>query len=406
MIKYIEKGRAEGIITAPSSKSVGHRALICAAMCYGEKSRLSGLNACEDIFATLDCLETLGVAVKADDCGVELWGIKMSDVKPLPQNRLFCRESGSTMRFIIPLLWLTGNDTFIRGSERLLSRPMDVYKQIAEEKGFKFSVSGNELFTKGMLKAGEYKVAGNISSQFITGLLFALSTLKDDSRIHMTTDVESRGYIDITIDVMKDFGVHIVWEDDRTLYIKGGQKYTGRDYTVEGDWSNAAFLEAFNCIGGDVRVSGLNEKSYQPDRIYREHFDSICHGFCQINLENCPDLGPILFTLAAAKDGARFIGTRRLSIKESDRINDMKVELEKFGANIEVEENVVTVKKSELHAPTERLYGHNDHRIVMSLTVLSSIFGGEIEGCEAVSKSYPTFFEDAEKLGIKSNETH
>ena len=202
------------------------------------------------------------------------------------------------------------------------------------------------------------------------------------------------------------FGGSVRWEDDSTIVIEGGKRLSGREITVEGDWSGTAFIEALNLIGGNISVDGLDEESLQGDRIYREHFKSLSEGFAEINIEDCPDLGPILFTVAAIMQGGRFVGTKRLKIKESDRASAMESELRKFGAELLVEENSVTVNKKQLHAPSERLCGHNDHRIVMSLSVICTLFGGEIEGCEAVSKSYPAFFEDINKLGIKTHDVN
>ena len=175
---------------------------------------------------------------------------------------------------------------------------------------------------------------------------------------------------------------------------------------VEGDWSAAAFLFALDSIsaGGCVTVNGLDTESLQGDKICKEHLKSLERGCAEIDISDCPDLGPILFTVAAIKQGGRFTGTKRLRDKESDRIASMQQELAKFGAELIAEENAVTVLKRELHAPSERLCGHNDHRIVMSLAVISTLFGGEIDGCEAVAKSYPRFFEDIKALGIQANE--
>ena len=305
-----------------------------------------------------------------------------------------------------PLALLCGEEVCLAGSEKLISRPQGIFEEICHNEGFLFNKESDKITLQGKLSAGEYKLRGDVSSQFITGLLFALSTLKDDSKIIITTKLESRSYVDLTISAMSEFGVKISWENDYTLMIKGGQKYTPTRLAVEGDWSGSSFIDAFNHLGGAVEIQGLNQGSLQGDRVYREYFNALDLGFTEINIEDCPDLAPILFTLATIKNGGKFIGTRRLKIKESDRAEAMKSELSKFGADIIVEENTVTVNKTELHTPTEKLFGHNDHRIVMSLAVISSIFGGEIEGCEAVSKSYPDFFKDISTLGIHAYETH
>lgn len=397
MIKRIEKSKAEGTVTVPTSKSVAHRLLIAAALCQGE-SRIDGITPCEDVLATIDCLRAFGVKIEYKDNSATVCGIDFTKAKP--SEALNCRESGSTLRFLIPLAMLSGNEVVFIGSERLMDRPQSVYEAVAKECGLTLKRDGNSLTVCGPLTAGEYFIDGSVSSQFITGLLFALSVLREDSHIVITTKLESRSYVELTISAMEEFGVNVIWDNDSALLIKGGRDYRAKNITVEGDWSGAAFLEAFNHIGGVVEINGLNEESRQGDRVCRELFGRLDAGFAEINIENCPDLAPILFTVAAIKNGGRFIGTKRLKIKESDRAEVMKDELSKFGAELLIEENSVTVLKRQLHTPSERLYGHNDHRIVMSLAVISTIYGGEIEGYEAVSKSYPDFFEDIKSLGI------
>ena len=402
MTKFIEKSRAEGEINAPTSKSVAHRLLIAAAMCDGQRSIIDGITPCEDVLATIDCLRALGVKIDYSGERAEVEGIDFIAAKP--SGSLNCRESGSTLRFLIPLCLLSGSDVTLLGSEKLISRPQTVYERIAERDNFHFKKESRSISLSGRLSAGEYYLPGNVSSQFITGLLFALSALRENSKIIITTKLESRSYVDLTLQAMAEFGVKADWESDSTLLIHGGQRYTAREITVEGDFSGAAFIEAFNHLGGRVIVHGLNEKSLQGDRVYKEHFKALDRGFATVDIEDCPDLGPILFAMAAVKCGGRFTGTKRLKIKESDRAEALQQELLKFGCELIIEENSVTVKKCELHPPKERLCGHNDHRIVMSLAVILTLFGGEIEGCEAVSKSYPDFFSDIKRLGISTYE--
>lgn len=402
MILGIEKGVAVGKITAPTSKSMAHRLLIAAAMCQGQRSVIRGIDPCEDILATIDCLCAMGVTIEYKRRTATVVGIDFT--KAVPSGALNCRESGSTLRFLIPIAWLSGKEITFVGSKRLLERSQKVYEQIAKDYGLTFEKREDSITVKGPLCAGEYFINGNISSQFITGLLFALSALSGDSRIIVNTDIESEPYVDLTIAAMSEFKVRVYREEKASFFIFGGQEYRCTEKRVEGDWSNAAFLDAFNTLGGEVSLSGLKKRSLQGDRIYPKHFEAISRGFAEIDISDCPDLGPILFTLAAVNFGARFVGTKRLRDKESDRIIAMKDELKKFGAELIVEENTVTVEKRELHAPTERLYGHNDHRIVMSLAVLCTMFGGEIEGCEAVKKSYPDFFNNLNKLGINIHE--
>ncbi len=402
MTKFIEKSLAEGEINAPTSKSVAHRLLIAAAMCDGQRSIIDGITPCEDVLATIDCLRALGVKIDYSGERAEVEGIDFIAAKP--SGSLNCRESGSTLRFLIPLCLLSGSDVRLLGSEKLISRPQTVYERIAERYNFYFKKESRSISLSGRLSAGEYYLPGNVSSQFITGLLFALSALRENSKIIITTKLESRSYVDLTLQAMAEFGVKADWESDSTLLIHSGQRYTAREITVEGDFSGAAFIEAFNHLGGRVIVHGLNEKSLQGDRVYKEHFKALDRGFATVDIEDCPDLGPILFAMAAVKCGGRFTGTKRLKIKESDRAEAMQQELLKFGCELIIEENSVTVKKCELHPPKERLCGHNDHRIVMSLAVILTLFGGEIEGCEAVSKSYPDFFSDIKRLGISTYE--
>ena len=394
----IEKSRACGSVIAPRSKSMAHRLLICAAMADGE-SVIRGIEPSDDVLATIDCLKALGVQIERADDVVKLTGIDFKYASSA--EKLHCRESGSTLRFFIPLLWLSDNRFTLVGSERLLARPESVYEKIAEEKSFMLRRSAESISVKGKLEGGDYYISGDVSSQFITGLMLALSTLDADSKIIITTAIESKSYIDLTISAMAEFGVRVVWENESTLYIKGSQAYKAREILVEGDYSNAAFLDAFNHIGSQVEVEGLVGGSLQGDRVYKELFERLDEGFSEIDLTDCPDLAPVLFTLAAMKNGAVFHGTRRLKIKESDRAEVMAEELSKFGANISVMDNTVRVYPSELHAPSEILLGHNDHRVVMSLAVISSVYGGVIDGFEAVKKSYPNFFSDIKKLGIE-----
>ena len=373
---------------------MAHRMLISASLCKGEVSRICGITPSDDLLATIDCLRALGAKIDYCDNIATVHGIDIFDANPT--TALNCRESGSTLRFIIPIALLSGKEITLSGSKRLFERPIDVYEKI----GIAFKKSGDDIIASGNISAGEYNIPGDVSSQFITGLIFALSTFKEDSKINITTKIESRSYIDLTISVLSSFGIKACWDND-SIIIPGGQVGHGGDFTVEGDWSGAAFMLALNHLGSRVTADGLNSDSLQADRACVEYFKMLDKGFCEINIENCPDLGPILFALAAAKNGAKFIGTRRLKIKESDRALAMREELHKFGAELIIEENSVVVKKSALHSPTMTLNGHGDHRIVMALAILCTVYGGEIDGCKAVAKSYPDFWNDLITLGIK-----
>lgn len=394
----INKGAACGKVLAPASKSMAHRMLICAAMAEGV-SKVTGISECEDVSATISCLSALGADIHKDGDTVTVTGIDM--LNATPKSALDCRESGSTLRFFLPIALLSGKNTLFYGAEGLMHRPMSIYEDMCKRRGLIYNSDGASIAVKGPLTSGDYEVVGNISSQFISGLLFALPLLNGDSRIKILPPVESKSYIDLTVEALSLFGVEVKWADETTLFIKGGQKYTPRDITVEGDYSGAAFIDALSLFGNNVSVVGLKSDSTQGDKVYRSLFDMLKKGVPTIHIGNCPDLGPILFAVAAAKHGGVFTGTRRLKIKESDRAAAMAEELSKFGVSVTVYDDKVVVYPISFKAPTERLYGHNDHRIVMSLAVLLTLTGGEIEGAEAVNKSYPSFFEDLTSLGIE-----
>ena len=392
----IKPSIASGEITAPPSKSYAHRLLICSALAKGV-STINGVINSKDMEATLNCIKALGVSYSKENNVVT---VNSENSLKSEESEFYCNESGSTLRFFIPIALANGGINKFYGTEKLLSRGLEVYEEICESQGIKVTKEKNSVTFEGKLKSDTFNVRGDISSQFISGLLFALPLLNGDSVINVTTNLESAGYIDITLDTLKAFGIEISREQN-SFFVKGNQKYQPQNVTVEGDMSNAAFLDAFNVLGGDVFVIGCNKSSYQADSVYMQHMESLKNSAPEIDLSNCPDLAPILFAIAASQNGATFVGTKRLKIKESDRAEVMALELKKFGISVDVHENSVIVHKGEIKKPTETLCGHNDHRIVMSLAVLSTIYGGEIDGCEAVSKSYPTFFEDIKSLGIK-----
>ena len=394
----INKGTASGTISAPPSKSMAHRLLISAAMCEGE-SVVHGISTCEDVLATLDCLRALGIECRQDGDDVTVRGKDPRNMHPTAP--LKCRESGSTLRFMIPIAMRSGQTAVFYGAGGLMSRPMSVYENMCRERGLAYVSDGESIVVKGPLSGGEFTLPGNVSSQFISGLLFALPTADEDSTIRILPPIESRSYIELTMDALRSFGVSAVWQDEHTIYIKGKQRYKPSEVTVEGDYSGAAFPEALGLFGGEVTVLGLREDTIQGDSVYRKYYDMLVRGVPTIHIGDCPDLGPVLFAIAAAKNGGIFTGTRRLKIKESDRAEAMAEELKKFGTSVSVYEDTVVIYPAEFHAPTEELCGHNDHRIVMALSVLLTLTGGVIDGAEAVSKSYPAFFKNLSSLGIE-----
>ena len=294
---------------------------------------------------------------------------------------------------------LSGEKITLTGSNRLFERDLSIYEEIAGQNDIVFKTKENSLTVCGKLKSGDYKIRGNISSQFISGLLFALPLLEGDSSLLIIGEYESEPYVNLTVKTLNDFGVKIQ-RCGREYKIKGNQRYLPKKTTVEGDYSNAAFLDGFNLLGGNVRVTGLNSSSLQGDKVYVDMYNDLKSGKRRFDLSNCPDLAPVMFALSAVNGGSCFTGTKRLKIKESDRAVAMKQELLKFGIRLDVGENDVTVHSGILKFPTETLCGHNDHRIVMALSLLCSVVGGSISEAESVAKSYPDYFSKIKSLGI------
>lgn len=389
--------KTSGEVSAPPSKSFAHRYLIGSVLSRG-KCVIKNIADSDDISATLSCIEQLGGSVTKDGNIVTVIPTNEKQI----ENAVFdCKESGSTLRFFIPVVLATGakNCTF-SGSERLLARGIKEYEKLFENSDVKINSDEKSIEINGTLSAGNYEISGEVSSQYTTGMLFALSVLDGKSTLKITGNAESRAYVDMTIKVLKDFGADITEPEKNFFEINGKGRLSPGEFTVEGDWSNAAFLIALSRLLGTISVSGLNGNSVQGDRFSSVAFDALDGENAEIDLKDCPDLAPILFAYAAYKNGGRFTNTRRLRVKESDRANVMAEELKKFGANVKVYENSVEIEKTQLKPPIVPLCGHNDHRIVMALSVLAAVFGAEIDGAEAVNKSYPDFFRVIKKAGV------
>lgn len=427
----IEKSTAEGAVIAPPSKSLAHRLMIACALSQNG-GKVVGISDSEDMAATLDCIKALGIAsqkngdtvtfkrerenAETDENNSKTQGFANdgNGVYANGKNNVYavgdclknakvfdCRESGSTLRFFLPIAAAFFDKAVFVGSKRLLERGVGVYEKALGEKGVKVVCDGEKIVLSGRLGSGIYTLCGDVSSQYVSGLLFALPLLCGDSEIRVLPPVESRAYIDLTVDVLKKAGIEIVEKEENVFSIKGNQCYSGGEYVVEGDWSNGAMLLALNELGGNVEVVGLDENSVQGDKVCKTIFKELNEKKAVIDLANCPDLAPIAFCMAAAKEGATFVGTRRLKIKESDRAQAMAQELAKFGIDVEVRENEVVIHKNDIKTPDCAICGHNDHRIVMACSILLSTVGGVIDGAEAVKKSFPNFFETIGKLGVK-----
>ncbi|MBQ8613281.1 MAG: 3-phosphoshikimate 1-carboxyvinyltransferase [Ruminiclostridium sp.] len=387
-----------GKILVPPSKSISHRALIAAALADGE-SRIYNLLDCVDITdATIGALTALGAEIEQCDGYTRVRGIGKAPAEAF----INCHESGSTLRFIMPIAAALGCRSSFDGRANLPNRPVTPYFDQFEKHGVKFLSKTMPYITEGRLTGGVYEIAGNISSQFITGFLFALALLEEDSVIKITSSLESRPYVDLTIDAMKTFGV-TVEESENEYRIKGGQKYRPCDYTVEADMSQAAFFCVAKALGAELDIQGLNYDSLQGDReILRitDEFTKTGKAF-DVNASQIPDLVPVLTVLGCFAEGTSYIrGCERLKIKECDRLAVTSEELNKLGGKVRVEGDTLVIEG------VKELSGgecdcHTDHRIPMSLAVASQRCKHPVilRGAECVSKSYPNFFEDFRSLG-------
>ena len=396
----IQAGTARGTIKAPPSKSMAHRLLICAGFAEGE-SVIRGVDPSEDVLATMDCLRAMGAELAMDDGNVAVRG---RDPRKAGETELRCRESGSTLRFMIPPALLSKVEKRLTGSEKLMSRPLSVYEEICREQKIRLERIRGGVTLEGELLPGNFEIPGNISSQFISGLLFALPLAEEDSTIRILPPAESRSYLNMTVQALREFGIAVSWDGPETIRIPGGQTYQPGKTAVEGDYSNAAFLEILNDAGGEVTLTGLRADSLQGDRVYSGYLRKIREGTPELDVSDCPDLAPALIAAAALHHGARLTGTRRLRFKESDRGAAMTEEMAKFGMRLENRENEILIPDCELRRPAETLSGHNDHRIVMALAALCVKTGGEIDGAEAVRKSLPDYWERLRSTGIQAEE--
>lgn len=390
----------KGEVKVPPSKSVAHRLILCSALASG-KSVISNLNFSEDIHATLNAVKLLGANVEITDKSTIIEGIK----NPPKSAVIDCHESGSTLRFIIPIACALGVNATFLGSANLPKRPITPYLEELTKHGITFDYNNTMPFSvSGKLTNGIYKLRGDISSQFITGLLFALTTLDGTSEIHLTTKLESKPYVDITVDCLNKFGACI--EETEQGYKITPKKLFHKDVDVEGDYSQAAFYYVANALGNNINIKGLNEKSYQGDKKIIEICQkSVYNGNVlkpfDLDCSDIPDLVPILTVLACFCDGTSYIkNVRRLRIKECDRLNAMATNLNKLGANIIEHEDSLEIKGIKFLLGGE-VMSYNDHRIVMSMAIASTKCTDKLTiiGAEAINKSYPKFFEDFKNIG-------
>ncbi len=412
MDKTVSGETLKGTLNAPPSKSQTHRALIAASMADGLCNITNQLSS-DDIEATQSILKHLGAFIDGETVKGPL---KVDTSKTLNAN-----ASGSTLRFMIPIALLFDHYITFDGKERLPKRPLEVYEETFKDSVHYEYLSSDYLPLKvrGPLKANDFKCRGDISSQFISGLLFALPLLKGDSTITLTTPLESLNYVDMTLDTLKHFGIEVEKKGNQ-LFIKGNQTYKPRDLKIEGDYSQAAFFIVAGMIAGDITIKGLNPSSLQGDKKIIEiiqsiggniTYDETVGGYhvlkstlhsTTIDLTDIPDLGPILMVLAAQIQGkTTFKGLKRLVFKESNRLDTMKDIVRKLGAKAWKEKDTLIIEGVPQFKGNQTFDAHDDHRLAMALTIATLKADGPltIKGASCISKSYPLFFEDFKHLG-------
>jgi 3-phosphoshikimate 1-carboxyvinyltransferase len=459
----ISPGSVSGTVAAPASKSLSHRAIIAASLAHGS-SLIEDLTYSADIEATLSALAAFGAGIERRDGSVLVTGTDgfaldsrglgrtedpgksardgdrdggpnraENDGSPLVID---CGESGSTLRFLIPLALASGRRTVFTGKGKLPERPLDPYFRLFEEKGIAYrsaaSRSGSAgpghlgpslpLEISGSIPSGSYRLPGDVSSQFVSGLLFALPLAAGNSVIEIEGELESRSYVDLTISTLEDFGVAVEREGYLSFRVRGGQRYLGRNVRIEGDYSQASALLAAGLIAGEATVTGLEAGSVQPDRAFLDiaramggRIESVPGGFrarksalsgIEVDVSQCPDIVPMIAVLGAFASGTtRITNAKRLRLKESDRLRAVASSLGSIGAVVrELEDSLVVSGGHPLSGG--RAAGWNDHRIVMALAVAALAASGPVtvSGSEAVEKSYPEFFRDLSKLGADAHE--
>ena len=413
----IRPKKLSGKIDVVPSKSYSHRAIIAASLAEG-RSVVKNVMFSNDILRTIDCCRAFGAQIECFDNHLIINGT--SNIKRV-SNVIDAGESGSTIRFMIPIMLVNESPMEFTGQNHLNMRPLDSYFEIFDKFGISFTHpvdSYMPLSTNGGLKAGVYEIRGDISSQFITGLLFALPLLNGESKIKITTSLESKSYIDLTLDILQKYNITVVNNNYEEFIIPGNQKYKACDYIVEGDFSQAAFFLVMGALGNDISLGCMNLESLQGDRKILEDIKSLGGLIIEkddiikaipdklqgnvIDFSNSPDLGPVLSVLASVCEGeTSFINAKRLRIKECDRITCVKEELLKLGAIVSEGSEEMYFTGVESLLGSLELDSHNDHRIAMALAVASTICKTPllINGAESVKKSYPHFWSDFRKLG-------
>lgn len=401
-----------GTVIAPPSKSMAHRAVICASLAAG-RSTIKNIQLSDDILATIEGMRSFGAIISYDDQTLTIDGIRNGSAKEI--RTINCNESGSTLRFLIPLATLFTGQTHFIGQGQLGKRPLEPYQNLFDAQSLHYSQATTEnlqLSVSGPLTPGIYEMRGDISSQFITGMLLTLPLLSGDSVLKITTHLESKGYIDLTLSVLQAFGIVIEQnETGQEFHIKGQQAYTARDYTVEGDYSQAAFWLSANALGNELLVNGLDSDSLQGDQAIVSILDTLNGGStkseCVIDGAQVPDIIPVVALVAALSKGkTKIINLERLRIKESDRLVATQKELAALGARIKIIDDSLLIEGVSELSGGQEVWSHKDHRMAMMLAIASTVCKEpiHIKDTDCVKKSYPNFWETFQQLGGKIHE--
>lgn len=427
----IKHAKLNGSIDIQISKSDAHRSLIAAALCHDD-NRTSMLSPWQDnvgidIAITKNALETLGFCQFNDNGNGVLEVISNSEYNN--NATVDMGESGTSMRFFVPIVASQNLNTTLLGKGRLLKRPMGVYQEIWAKLGLEFIQNEEHIKTSGQLPSGEYTIDGGVSSQFISAMIFGLSTQSGDSTLNITGKLESKPYIDMTINTLRKFGVSVIYKDERTIFINGGQKYKATNVELDRDWSHAAFFVSAAALGGKIKLLGLDRASLQGDKAIIDIVENMGANVVyntkntengknsitvenngrlrgiDIDIANIPDLAPIVSLLGVYASGkTKLYNAQRLRYKESDRITDLANMLTSLGANIETSDSEIIIHgKGYLEGGHTNAY--NDHRLAMTAAMASIISNGDItlEGYESVAKSSKNFFTQFTSLGGITN---
>ena len=411
--KIIKANKLVGEVSPPPSKSTLHRYIIASSLAKGV-SKIENISYSDDIVATIEAMKKLGAKIEEKDNCLLIDGTKTFDKEYLNKgSEIDCNESGSTLRFLFPLSIIKENRILFKGKGKLFKRPLSPYFENFDKYQIKYSYTNeNEILLDGVLKSGEYEIDGNISSQFITGLLFSLPLLNGNSKIIIKGKLESSSYIDITLDCLSKFGIKIINNSYQEFIVEGNQTYKSGNYEVEADYSQLAFFLVANSIGSNIKIHGLNANSLQGDKKIIDFISKIDNWNKKEKLildgSETPDIIPILSLKSCiSKKEIEIINIARLRIKESDRLSATVQELSKLGFDlIEKEDSIlINSRKNFTHDNKEfvSLSSHSDHRIAMTIAIASTCYEGEIilDNLDCVKKSYPNFWEIFLLLGGK-----